>query len=219
MLCFHLLVLCTAMERDEIKKIYSRYSSVYDHLFAKTFFPRVKTGIEGIGIKKGDKILEVGVGTGISLPVYPPACKVTGIDLTRKMLEQANKKRNCFQLRHVDLFEMDAENLAFKNDTFDHAVIPFVISVVPDPVRMMSEVQRVTKQNGKIVVVNHFTNKKAILGKVERALTPMFTRLGWKSGLTLDLLSNHCNLSIDEVIKKHVLDLWWVVYITNNKQD
>ncbi|HVN97700.1 MAG TPA: methyltransferase domain-containing protein [Syntrophorhabdaceae bacterium] len=205
------------MQKEEIKKIYSRYSPVYDVIFSRAFSPRIKCGLEKIGIKNGQRILEVGVGTGLSLSLYPNSCNVVGIDITRKMLEKAQQKKEKMGLTHVDLIEMDAENLTFEDDSFDHAVIPFVISVVPSPERMMAEVKRVTKTNGKIIIVNHFSSGNAFFFTIEKMLAPLFIRLGWKSGLTLDLLSNHCNLCIEEVTRKHSLDLWWVVHVTNKK--
>jgi phosphatidylethanolamine/phosphatidyl-N-methylethanolamine N-methyltransferase len=205
------------MQKEEIKKIYSRYSPVYDLIFGKIFFPRIKIGLTRIGIKEGDRIVEVGVGTGLSLSLYPDSCNMVGIDITRKMLEKAKQKKQKMNLRHIDLLEMDAENMAFADDSFDHALVPFVISVVPNPEKMMAEVKRVTKNNGKIVVINHFNNCSSFLSKIEQLLSPVFIKLGWRSGLTLDLLSNHCDLYIKEVIKKHSLDLWWVVYATNKK--
>jgi len=207
----------TDMQKDEIKKIYGRYSPVYDLIFSRTFLPRIRDGLKKMGIQKGDRIIEVGVGTGLSLALYPTSCDVVGIDITRKMLEKAKQKKERSGLRHVHLLEMDAENITFADDSFDHAVVPFVISVVPNPQRMMSEIRRVTKKNGKIVVVNHFNGGGFFISTMEKVLSPVFLRLGWRAGLTLDLLSNHCNLRIDGVTRKHVLDLWWVVQITNTK--
>jgi len=205
------------MESSEIKKIYSRYSPVYDAIFSSMFFPRIRLGLEKIGIEKGDRIIEVGIGTGISLPLYPDACRVVGIDITRKMLEKAKKKKDKFGLEHVDLLEMDAENITFSDDSFDHAVVPFVVSVVSNPEKMVSEIKRVTKKNGKIIIINHFCSKRSFFSKIEKIFTPLFLKLGWKGGVSVDLLSNHCHLQIEEISKKHKLDPWVVVHATNNK--
>lgn len=148
-------------------------------------------GLEKIGIKEGDLIIEAGVGIGLSLPLYPNFCRVVGIDITRKMLEKAKIKKERFNLHHVDLIEMDAEHLTFSDDIFDHAVLPFVISVVSNPEKMFSEIKGVTKKNGKILIINHFSNNHPFLLKMERSCSPAFINLGWKTGLTIDLLSNH----------------------------
>ncbi len=180
------------------------------------FTPRIMLGLEKISIKEGDLIIEAGVGTGLSLPLYPNFCKVVGIDITRKMLEKAKIKKERFNLHHVDLIEMDAEHLTFSDDIFDHAVIPFVISVVSNPEKMFSEIKRVTKKNGKILIINHFSSNHPFLLKMERFCSPAFINLGWKTGLTIDLLSNH-HLCIEEVSRVHRFDPWSIVYATNKK--
>jgi phosphatidylethanolamine/phosphatidyl-N-methylethanolamine N-methyltransferase len=205
------------MQKEQIKKIYSKYSPVYDVIFAQLFSPRIRLGLKRIGIKQGDRILEVGVGTGLSLPFYPDNCNVVGIDITRKMLDRANGKKEKLSLGHVSLFEMDAENIAFADDSFDHAVVPFVISVVPNPERMVSEVKRVTKKNGNIVIINHFCSSNLLLSKLENFISPLSSKIGWRYGVTTDLLSNHCNLYIEKIIKKNRLDPWRIIHAKNRK--
>jgi phosphatidylethanolamine/phosphatidyl-N-methylethanolamine N-methyltransferase len=214
---FAFVTFCLCMEKDEIRKIYGRYSPVYDAIFARWFYPRIQKGIEGLRIRKGERILEVGVGTGLSLPLYPDSCKVVGIDITRKMLRKAKDKKDHYGLNHVDLVEMDAENLTFGDNSFDHAVVPFVVSVVPNPERMMSEIKRVVKKDGRIVIINHFVSNNSLLRSTERLCSPLFLKLGWRSGLTLDLLSNHCGLNFEEVLKISRLDPWFIIRAINKK--
>ena len=123
-------------------------------------------------IAEGDKVVEVGVGTGISLTSYPRQCKVAGIDLTRKMLDQAKRKKDRHKLDHVELLEMDAENMTFSDDTFDHAVAAFVITVVPNPEKMVSEMKRVTKKGGSIVILNHFCSDNAFISGMKKFFPP-----------------------------------------------
>lgn len=205
------------MQKAEIQKIYGRYSGFYDLIFAQLFCPRIRLGLKKIGIQKGDRIIEVGVGTGLSLSLYPESCQVVGIDITRRMLERAKEKKEKLGLSNVDLFEMDGENICFDDDSFDHAVLPFVISVVPNLERLMEEIKRVTKNGGKIIIMNHLCAKTSLLSKMEEKLSPFFMRLGWKTGLSIDVLSNHCNLHIEEVSRKHKLDPWFILHITNRK--
>ena len=112
---------------------------------------------------------------------------------------------------------MDAEHLTFSDDIFDHAVLPFVLSVVSNPEKMVSEIKRVTKKNGKIIVINHFSSNNPFLLKMERFFSPVFIRLGWETGFTTEFLSNHCHLCIEEVIRLHRSDSWLIVYATNKK--
>jgi phosphatidylethanolamine/phosphatidyl-N-methylethanolamine N-methyltransferase len=205
------------MNHEEVKSIYSKYSSVYDKIFSHFFFPKIKKGLERSSIQKGDRIIEVGVGTGISLPLYPRECQVVGIDLTKKMLNKAQEKKDRYRLDHVELLEMDAENLIFDDDSFDHSLAAFVISVVPNPEKMVSEMKRVTKKGGNILIFNHFSSKNPVVAGMNRFFSPLTEKIGWRSDLTLDLLSNHCNLQIDEVLKKHKLDPWSIIIATNNK--
>ena len=205
------------MQKEQIKKIYSRYSPVYDVIFAQIFSPRIRLGLKKIGIREGDRILEVGVGTGLSLPFYPDNCNVVGIDITRKMLERAYGKKEKLGLDHVNLFEMDAENLAFEDNSFDHAVVPFVISVVPNPEKMVSEVKRVTKKDGNILIINHFCSNNLFLSKLENFISPVSAKIGWRYGVSTDLISNHCNLYIEEIAKKNRLDPWRIIHAKNRK--
>ena len=205
------------MHKAEIQKIYSRYSRFYDIIFEQFFYPRIRLGLEKIGIQSGDRIIEVGVGTGFSLSLYPETCQVVGIDITRRMLERAKAKKEKLGLSHIDLFEMDGENICFDDDSFDHAVLPFVISVVPNLERLMAEIKRVTKKGGKIIIMNHLCTKISWLSRMEEMLSPFFMKLGWNAGLSIDMLSNHCNIHIEEVSRKHKLDPWFILHATNRK--
>ncbi|MGD0229070.1 MAG: methyltransferase domain-containing protein [Syntrophorhabdales bacterium] len=205
------------MNQDEVKSIYTRYSSVYDKIFSHFFFPRIRLGLDRSEINGGDRIIEVGVGTGISLSLYPEGCRIVGIDVTRKMLEKAQEKKERHKLDHVELVEMDAENMTFDDDSFDHAVAAFVVTVVPNPQKMVSEMKRVTKSGGNIVILNHFCSKNAFVSKVEKVFSPLCEKWGWRSDISLDLLSNHCDLQIKHVLKKNKYDPWSIIIATNKK--
>ncbi len=205
------------MNKAEVKNIYTKYSSVYDKVFSHFFFPRIKIGIAKSSIKQGDRVIEVGIGTGISLPLYPDGCNIVGIDVTRKMLEKAREKKERQNLKNVHLLEMDAENMTFNDDSFDHAVAAFVVTVVPNPEKMVAEMKRVTKNNGNIVILNHFCSRNPFFSRMEKVFSPLCEKWGWRSDISLDLLSNHCNLHIDEVLKKNKLDPWSIIIATNKK--
>jgi phosphatidylethanolamine/phosphatidyl-N-methylethanolamine N-methyltransferase len=205
------------MNQEEVKSIYSKYSFIYDRMFSHFFFPRIKMGLNRSGFRKGDRIIEVGVGTGLSLPLYPRDCRVVGIDLTKKMLDKAQEKKECHRLGHVELLEMDAEHMTFADDTFDHCVAAFVITVVPNPEKMVAEMKRVTKKGGRILIFNHFASKNPLLNAMNKFFSPLTEKCGWRSDIPLELLSNHCNLQIDQVLKKRKLDPWSIIIATNNK--
>ncbi len=205
------------MNREQVRTIYGQYSSVYDLCFSHLFSPRIKMGLDHSDIQNGDKVLEVGVGTGISLHMYPQTCMLVGVDVTRKMLEKARDKKEAMQLDNVHLLEMDGENLTFADDSFDHSVAAFVVTVVPNPEKMVSEMKRVTKKGGNIVILNHFCAHNGFLLKLEKLFSPLCERWGWRSDISINLLSNHCSLGIKEVFKKNRLDPWSIVIATNQK--
>ncbi|MBI3301090.1 MAG: methyltransferase domain-containing protein [Deltaproteobacteria bacterium] len=147
-------------------KIYSEFSHLYDGIFSRFFCERITSVITSLNIHPGAKVLEVGVGTGLSLAAYPSHCEVTGIDLAPEMLERARQKAAENGWRHFRLLEMDALNLQFPDNSFDYVTSFHVISVVPDPVRMMREVHRVCKPGGTVVIINHFRTTKQVFGLV-----------------------------------------------------
>jgi phosphatidylethanolamine/phosphatidyl-N-methylethanolamine N-methyltransferase len=206
------------MNKEQIKRIYSAWSSCYDYVFKWFFAPRQKHVIETMDIKPGQRVLDVGVGTGLSLPVYPRDCEVVGIDLSKDMLSKAREKVSELGLTNVRLLEMDAQQLSFLEDSFDHVVATFVISVVPDPVRTINEMKRVLKPEGSLVIVNHFQNEdNKLVGALEQLIAPFCRLLGWNSDLKLSDLVESANLAIDQIYQMRKVDLWQVVFATNNK--
>lgn len=202
---------------DSIKKIYAGYSNVYDVIFKQFFYPRQRHVINTMNIKPGDRVLDVGVGTGLSLSLYPSSCNVTGIDLSAEMLKKAKEKIDKYRLTHINLMEMDASNLRFEDNSFDHVIATFVISVVPDPVKVISEMKRVCKKSGKIVIVNHFQSSNKFIAKIEEFINPLCCKIGWRSDLSLDELVSNADLEINYKYKLKKFDLWKVVFAVNNK--
>ncbi len=207
----------STLELDDIKKIYAGYSGIYDFLFKRFFFPRQKYVIKSLGIRPGERILDVGVGTGLSLTLYPSYAQVVGIDISSGMLKQAAKKVRKYNLSHVKLLEMDASCLAFADDAFDYVIAAHVVSVVPDPVKVVDEVKRVAKKDGRIIIINHFQSANPVVAKVEEWITPLCKRMGWRSDLTLAELVRQTNLQIAYEYQLNKLDLWKVICAVNNK--
>jgi phosphatidylethanolamine/phosphatidyl-N-methylethanolamine N-methyltransferase len=205
------------MEETEIKRIYAYYSRVYDFIFKRWFFPRQQYAIQALDISPGQRVLDLGVGTGFSLSLYPRHAQVIGVDLSSKMLREARKKVRRARLSHVDLMEMDAAHLAFPDNTFDCVIVAFVISVVPDPLQVLAEIKRVSKPEGQIVIINHFQSQNKMMAQLEKWVSPLCTKIGWRSDLALDYLVQHADLQIDRKYSLNKLDLWKVVYATNNK--
>ena len=205
------------MRAESVRKIYDGYSSVYDFLFSSIFFPRIQSAIGSMDIEPGDSILDVGVGTGLSLPVYPDFCKVTGIDLSDQMLGKARNKAKKLGLSNVALQQMDAMNIEFPDNSFDKVFLSHVVSVVPDPSKTINEVKRVCKPGGNIVIVNHFQSPNKIVAKIEDFITPICKRLGWRTDLSLTDLLRESGLRVAKTYKIKKIDFWSIVFAYNEK--
>ncbi len=214
----------TSGHREEVNtnshesKLYSNFSHLYDRIFNGLFTERITNAVRDLNIKPGSKVLEVGVGTGLSLAAYPPHCEVTGVDLAPDMLERAREKAIDNGWRHFQLMEMDALNLDFPDNSFDYVTSFHVISVVPDPIRMMNEIHRVCKPEGKVMIINHFRTTKPFLGPIIGALDPLTRRLGWSASLRLKQAFDGVPIRIEKRFKTSPLSLFTVVVAENEKQ-
>ncbi len=171
-------------------KLYYEFSHLYDRLFTRVFYPRIERVIQSLKIPPGARVLEVGVGTGLSFTAYPPHCQVTGIDLAPEMLEQAQEKIDQNGWRHLQVMEMDALNLKFADNSFDYVMAFHVVSVVPDAARLMQEVLRVSKPGATVVIINHFRSRNRLLAALDRLTEPITRRLGWHTLSQNEVLSD-----------------------------
>jgi len=159
------------------------------------------------------------VGTGLSLPLYPDNVSVVGIDISRHMLDQARVRRARCALDNVaKLMVMDAENMGFKDNSFDKVVAMYVASVVPDPERLVDEMRRVCKPGGQIFMVNHFHSRNPILGDFERLLAPLSKQLGFRPDFSLDRFLGDTGLDPMNICPVNLFDFSTMVEARNNKQ-
>ncbi|MGE0679827.1 MAG: class I SAM-dependent methyltransferase [Candidatus Binatia bacterium] len=213
-----------SVRKDEVLKnphesrIYSDFSHLYDKIFSRFFCERIKYVLTNLNIPLGAQVLEVGVGTGLSLSAYPSHCEVTGVDLAPEMLELARQKAVENGWRHFRFLEMDALDLKFPDASFDFVTSFHVVSVVPDPVRMMREIHRVCKPGGTIIIINHFRTTKPILGPIIGALDPVTRRLGWTASLRLSQALAGVPLKIEKQFKTSPFSLFTVVIARNQKE-
>jgi phosphatidylethanolamine/phosphatidyl-N-methylethanolamine N-methyltransferase len=192
-------------------KLYAEFAPFYDHVFGKIFYNRIERVIEDLDIPAGAKVLEVGAGTGTSFPAYPTHCNVTGVDLAPDMLARARQKIEDNGWSHLRVIEMNALALDFPDNSFDYVMAFHVVTVVPDPVRMISEAKRVCKPSGKIVIVNHFTSDVPVLGSLTKAMDPLTRWLGWRTDLRLNPFIESTGLSIEKIYKLSKSSLYTVV--------
>jgi phosphatidylethanolamine/phosphatidyl-N-methylethanolamine N-methyltransferase len=198
-------------------KLYAEFAPLYDKVFTKIFFSRLRHVIEALDIPRGAKVLEVGAGTGTSFPAYPRHCEVTGIDLAPDMLARAQDKILENGWTHLNVMEMNALDLKFPDNSFDYVMAFHVVSVVPDPIRMIQEAKRVCKPGGKIVIVNHFTSTFPLLGFLTETLDPVTRRLGWSTKLHLKPFIEEAQLKVDTIYKLSKLSLYTVLLGTKEK--
>src|SRR5437867_7910466 len=198
----------TAVENHFVERVYENLASVYDLVFGPTLHPGRVHAIHRMGIKPGDRVLEVGVGTGINAALYPRDCSVTGIDLSGSMLEKAHTRIARKGVRNVRLLQMDAANMKFADDTFDIVYAPYVISVVPDPVAVTREMYRVCRPGGRIVILNHFRSKSRVGAWLERIIAPFTLYLGFKSDLDLPAFLVQADLKPVSIEKVNIPRIW-----------
>jgi phosphatidylethanolamine/phosphatidyl-N-methylethanolamine N-methyltransferase len=169
------------MSDNAIKRAYARWAPVYDQTFGVIADAGRVAAVDVINTLDG-KVLEVGVGTGISLPSYRRDLKVTGIDLSPEMLDKARQRVTRQALGHVEAIEqMDAGDMSFADESFDVVVAMYVMTVVPDPAQVMDELARVCRPGGTVILVNHFSADGGVRALVEKAMSPLADR-GWAGG-------------------------------------
>jgi phosphatidylethanolamine/phosphatidyl-N-methylethanolamine N-methyltransferase len=168
------------LDNDTVTKAYARWAPVYDLVFGAVFDRGRKASIAAAE-RVGGRILEVGVGTGLSLPEYAWTNRLTGIDLSAPMLRKARDRVAEHRLTNVDaLAVMDAQHLGFEDGVFDVVVAQYVITVVPDPEATLDEFVRVVRPGGEIILVNHLGAETGLRAVLEGWFAPAARRLGWR---------------------------------------
>jgi phosphatidylethanolamine/phosphatidyl-N-methylethanolamine N-methyltransferase len=203
------------MDYKTIKRAYAILSPVYDFLFDKVFYPGRVAAINLLEIQAGDRVLEVGVGTGLSLPLYPRNCSITGVDISEEMLRKARQRVKEYDITNVTLEMMDASKLEFPDNSFDRVVATYVISAVPDPVKTLLEMRRVCKPSGHIVILNHFKSDNPVIGAFEKMLAPVCTQIGFKTDLKLKPLLERVSLSPEQLHRVNLMNGWRLVRCIN----
>jgi phosphatidylethanolamine/phosphatidyl-N-methylethanolamine N-methyltransferase len=206
-----------SLETSFVEGVYGKMASVYDLFFGLPLHHGRAAAIRRMAIDPDHHILEVGVGTGMSLPLYPQRCSVTAIDLSDSMLERARARVLRYDLRNVRLMQMDAAHLLFPDDSFDIVYAPYFISCVPDPIGVTRELRRVCRPGGRIVFLNHFLSDGAILSKFERAIAPLTVHLGFKSDFDLPAFLAQTGLRAESIERVNVPRIWSLLICRNGQ--
>jgi phosphatidylethanolamine/phosphatidyl-N-methylethanolamine N-methyltransferase len=206
-----------ALEKRQVQRAYEFWAPAYDFFFDWIFAPGREAAIQHLELNRQHSVLEVGIGTGLNLPLYPAACRLTGIDLSQEMLDKAVERVQTLAMPDVTLKYMDATSMDFAEDEFDRALATYTISAVPDPIAVLREVKRVVKPGGIIVVLNHFRSERRLTGLFEDVVAPVCTRLGWKSNLPMKPLLEAVGLTPELVLTVNLFNGWRLVKCVNRK--
>ncbi|UEM03887.1 class I SAM-dependent methyltransferase [Skermanella rosea] len=206
------------MHIDTVRAAYRRYAGVYDLVFGKSFEAGRQQTLDRINARKKLRILEVGVGTGLSLPDYNPDHTIVGIDASEEMLNIARERVAKKGIRNVEsLVEMDAQKMTFEDHSFDVVVAMYVMTVVEDPQAVMDELKRVCKPGGDIYIVNHFSAEKAGLRlKFERMIANFAELLGWHADMPMSPLLSNAGIEIVTIAKLPPFGMFTMVHCRNS---
>jgi phosphatidylethanolamine/phosphatidyl-N-methylethanolamine N-methyltransferase len=207
------------MDLNKIERVYTSYAGFYDRIFGKVFHEGRESVIRNLDVQPDEHILEVGVGTGLALPMYPRHCRIVGIDFSEGMLAKAKEKAEAHRLDHVQLHRMDAGAMEFQDDSFDTVVAAYVVTAVPDYRKVVNEMIRVCRPGGRIIMLNHFSNGNKVIAAVEKVLSPITKHLGWRTDLSLNTVLEGTSLHVARNQKVNPLRLWALVECVNRKND
>ncbi|MBH0177666.1 MAG: methyltransferase domain-containing protein [Nitrospira sp.] len=207
------------MDLNKIERVYTSYAGFYDRIFGKVFHEGRESVVRNLDVQPDEHILEVGVGTGLALPMYPRHCRIVGIDFSEGMLAKAKEKAEAHRLDHVQLHRMDAGAMEFQDDSFDTVVAAYVVTAVPDYRKVVNEMIRVCRPGGRIIMLNHFSNGNKVIAAVEKVLSPITKHLGWRTDLSLNTVLEGTSLHVARNQKVNPLRLWALVECVNRKND
>ena len=197
-------------------KIYSLYSHFYDSLFGAIFHPGHRAASELMNIQPGERVLEVGIGTGMSLSLYPGNVEVVGIDINQDMIKQAGEKKQRMGYTNVKLCITDATEMGFKNNYFDKVIAAHSITVIPKPSETLKEIKRVCKENAEFFFLNYSGSDDNIVSRIEKAWSPIRSRLGLGNVIDLEGLLQNANFKIDLKDRVNIFKLFQIIKCRNN---
>jgi phosphatidylethanolamine/phosphatidyl-N-methylethanolamine N-methyltransferase len=207
------------MNLEDTLRTYRLFSGSYDLVFGPVFHPGRKEAVRIANDRPAQRILEVGVGTGLSLPHFRRDARVTGIDVSAEMLAKARRRVERLKLKQVEALQvMDAEQMSFADNAFDAVLALYVASVVPDPARFAAEMRRVCKPGGTIVIVNHFTSENGIMRFIEKRLAPLAGKIGFHADFPLDRFLAVSRLAVRETRPSNLFGYWKLLRCVNVKQ-
>lgn len=206
------------MELQDTLRTYRLFAGSYDVVFGPIFHPGRKTAVRVANDRANQRILEVGVGTGLSLAYFRGDARVVGIDVSKEMLAKARRRAKRLRLNCVEgLLEMDAERTSFETSSFDAVLALYVASVVPSPARFAAELRRVCKPGGAIVIVNHFTSANPVMQWLEKRLARQAKYIGFHADFPLDAFLRVSRFEVREERPSNLFGYWKLIRCVNVK--
>jgi phosphatidylethanolamine/phosphatidyl-N-methylethanolamine N-methyltransferase len=203
-----------ASELTAIRRAYRRYASVYDTVFGRVLQQGRLEAVKAANTEADQRILEIGVGTGLSLATYRKDARVVGIDISPEMLDIARRRSR--GLDQVEaLLEMDAKSISFPAGSFDAVVALYAVTVVPNLARVAAQMRRVCAPGGRIVVVSHFASDQLFLRIAEASLAPLSNQIGFRSDVSLQQLTDAIGLRPASVRPINLFGYWKLVLYRN----
>lgn len=198
---------------EQVGRAYRAFAPAYDAFFGAVLEPGRRAAIQGMELRPGARVLEVGVGTGLSLAAYPREVQVFGVDLSPEMLGRARRRVARRGLRQIlDLKVMDARALEYPNAHFDVVVAMYVVSVTPEPERMVGEMLRVCRPGGQLVIVNHFRTESSLVRGVERLLRPLHRLVNFRADLDREQFLWNTGLRVQRETQANILGYSTILY-------
>jgi phosphatidylethanolamine/phosphatidyl-N-methylethanolamine N-methyltransferase len=202
------------VSKNGVLRTYHAYAPLYDYVFGGVLEPGRRALTCATNTFPVKRVLEVGVGTGLTLHGYPQDASVVGVDLSPEMLERARKRAALMPERDITLQVMDAEEMPFPDHSFDCVALPYVLSVTPDPVKLVAEVRRVCKKDGVILVLNHFSGSR-FWWLMERAVRSVADRVGFRSDFGFEEHINRHDWRVESVTSVNLFGLSKLVVLRN----
>lgn len=203
------------MAHDLVELAYRRYAHVYDILFGPLFDPGRRALIASLNLHPGQRVLDVGVGTGLSLPLYPASSRVTAIDNSPEMIELARERVNALGLCQVEeLAQMNGEAMSFADGSFDKVVAMYVVSVVARPLQLVAEMRRVCKPGGDLYIVNHFRSPHALPSR-RKPMSHFATAAGFRADLDLNTFIAGAGLNVVDAHETNAFGRWTILHCRN----
>lgn len=202
------------MDEQSVVTAYRRLSKQYDRFFGSVFEHGRELAVEKMSCQPGDRVLEVGVGTGLSLGHYPDNVTVDGIDVSEHMLEHARARVNG-DAHRISLEVMDAQALEYEDDSFDKVVAMYVASVVPEPQKMVDEMKRVCRPGGDLFIVNHFSQERGPMASMERIASPFAKLVGFRPSFPLNDFLRMADLELVDTQGVNAFGYWTLIHARN----